>query len=163
MHVARTLHPIRIHLNDFVDQFDGQSAFPLRLANFLCISALVVDEMKHVEGHCAIAGRTAANNAERAGVEAGQVRVIDFIISIQFLEMTGSGDRLRLSSRKRSCFPIGQSRQDLSPFDQRKHEKREHRSFDFTFHLRVCRPTARQLSMEVERESDRGKPNCRSY
>ena len=136
MHVARTLHPIRIHLDDFVDQFDGQAAFPLRLADFLCISALVVDEMKHVESHCAMPGR----GAERAGAEAGQVRVIDFIISIQFFEMTGSGDRLRLSSRKRSCFPIGQSRQDLSPFDQRKHEKREHRSFDFTFHLRVCRP-----------------------
>ena len=50
--LRHTFDPLGIHFDDLIDELDGFAAFSLRFADLLCISALVIDECCHVEGHC---------------------------------------------------------------------------------------------------------------
>ena len=51
MRIPLTFDPVRVHLNDLVNQLNGEPAFPLGLADLLRISSLVVDEVQHVQSH----------------------------------------------------------------------------------------------------------------
>lgn len=44
-HLVRTLHPVRVHLDDLVDDLDRETSLLLRFADFLGISALAVDKL----------------------------------------------------------------------------------------------------------------------
>ena len=48
---ARTLHPLRVHLNDLVDELDREATFPLRLADLRGIAALAVNKVQNVQSH----------------------------------------------------------------------------------------------------------------
>ena len=47
----RTLDPICIHLDDFIDDVWREAPFPLRLSDLIWVSALLLDEVEDVEGH----------------------------------------------------------------------------------------------------------------
>lgn len=46
-----TLYPLRVHLDNLIDQLDRQPTFPLALLDLSSISTLVVDKVQDVKRH----------------------------------------------------------------------------------------------------------------
>jgi hypothetical protein len=54
--VMRTLHPVRVHLDNLVNNLDWEATLALRSTDFFSISALAVDKLQHVKCHFNLRG-----------------------------------------------------------------------------------------------------------
>ena len=48
---GHTADPVGIHLGNFIDDFFGETPFPLGLSYLVWVAALCLDEVEDVEGH----------------------------------------------------------------------------------------------------------------